>query len=128
MSLRLILRSIFLGSLLWTFSSSALADEQKIRDLIKQKFPKFLIGIYRWDNAMLSTLLLTRGVKVYDASDSILAMHQGIASHNHKREVGSKYNDALAHAFIGKSYIQGNTENIKVHIMNSSSGLVILED
>ena len=31
-------------------------------------------------------------------------------------------------AFIGKSYIQGNTENTKDHIMNSSSRLVILED
>ena len=56
MSLRLILRSIFLGSLLWTFSSSALADEQKIRDLIKEKFP----------NVELEQVNKVKGIELYE--------------------------------------------------------------
>ena len=56
MSLRLILRSIFLGSLLWTFSSGALADEQKITDLIKQKFP----------NVELEQVNKVKGIELYE--------------------------------------------------------------
>ena len=37
--------------------------------IIKQGFTAFLVGIYRWDNVMLSTVLLTRHLHVFDGSE-----------------------------------------------------------
>lgn len=96
--------------------------------IIKQGFPAFLVGIYRWDNVMLSTVLLTRHLHVYDGSETILALHQGIESHDHKHEKGSKYNDELARRFVGKSFMLGNTENIRAHIVKTADGIAIRED
>ena len=42
--------------MLWTFSSSALADEQKIRDLIKEKFP----------NVELEQVNKVKGIELYE--------------------------------------------------------------
>lgn len=103
-------------------------SHEALTRIIKQGFPAFLVGIYRWDNVMLSTVLLTRHLHVFDGSETILAVHQGTETHDHKHEKGSKYNDELARRFTGKSFILGNTENIRARIVKTADGIAIKED
>ena len=91
------------------FSSRAL-------NTISKDFAPFVVGVYRWDNALLAKLLLCNEIGVYDASDAVLILHQGTSIHAHLSDRASKYNQQVAIDFIGHAYMHGNTNNIRLKI------------
>ena len=91
------------------FSPEALA-------VIRKEIPPFIIGVFRWDNVLLTQLMLHSDVLVYDASDIVQPVHQGTVEHNHLAEAGSMYNQKLAEKSVGHAYLFGNTDNIRLKI------------
>ena len=91
------------------FSPEALA-------LIRKEISPFIIGVYRWDNVLLTQLMLHSDVLVYDASDVVQPVHQGTVQHNHLAEAASRYNQKLAEKAVGHAYLFGNTDNIRLKI------------
>ena len=76
-------------------------------------FPPFLAGVYRWDNWLLSTLILTDDMRVVDASAPQLVIHQqsneGQPKHNDRP--GHEYNDEIVKARVGSLYKIGHINN-----------------
>ena len=101
------------------FSKSALKA-------VANRFPPFLVGVYRWDNVMLADLLLEKDVTVFDASEVTTVIHQGTEVHDHLQEPGSKYNNELAAKHIGNSFMKGNTDNIRFKLVQRGHELAIV--
>jgi hypothetical protein len=81
-------------------------------------FPPFLFGRYRWDNQLASELIVSN-VPVVDGTDSILCIHQGVppnVSGHQITRIGSAYNDRLAKARSGESYLLGSIDNTKYFV------------
>ena len=79
-------------------------------------FPPFLVGRFRWDNALLAWFLTqTRRVAVVDATAVLPVLHVGnMYSANaayHRDRVGADYNDALATEHFGGLYHVGRIRN-----------------
>ena len=76
-------------------------------------FPPFLAGVYRWDNWLLSTLILHDDMRVVDASAPQLVIHQqsseGQPQHNNRP--GHEYNDEIVKARVGSLYKIGHINN-----------------
>ena len=76
-------------------------------------FPPFLAGVYRWDNWLLSTLILHDDMRVVDASAPQLVIHQqsGDAQPKHPDRPGHEWNDEIVKARVGSLYKIGHINN-----------------
>jgi len=93
--------------------------------IIARECPPFLVGVFRWDNSVLTAMLLRREINVYDASNAIFALHQGSTGHKHLLDEGSSYNQDLAVKYVGHSYMLGNTDNIGLKLERVNNHVVI---
>jgi hypothetical protein len=72
-------------------------------------FLPFLLGVYRWDNWLLSEFVLHEDVTVIDATSSISAVHLDDPQRKvHSARNGAQYNDNLAKHSSGMQYRIGN--------------------
>ena len=74
-------------------------------------FPPYLAGVYRWDNWLLSEMILRDHVAVIDATRRGLVVHQEMGKVGHQGRTGAAYNDALAKGRSGLKYKIGNIQN-----------------
>ena len=76
-------------------------------------FPPFLAGVYRWDNWLLSTLILHDDMRVVDASAPQLVIHQQSSEGQpkHPERPGHEYNDEIVKARVGSLYKIGHINN-----------------
>jgi hypothetical protein len=77
-------------------------------------FPPFLIGRWRWDNALLLHFLLAADVATVDGSEVVHALHLGMSdsfrSKQHQARAGGRYNDELAEATTGRAHTLGRID------------------
>lgn len=79
--------------------------------------PAFLVGVYRWDNWLLSEIILRTNITLIDVTESVLAIHQqpreepGAKSQNHSARLGAVYNDILTKNASGVDYKLGFIHN-----------------
>ncbi|KAI9033218.1 nucleotide-diphospho-sugar transferase-domain-containing protein, partial [Hyaloraphidium curvatum] len=84
---------------------------------LPNNFPDFLIGRWRWDNALLLEFLGKESVTVVDASESVLAVHQGLPrkeDDQHKRRFGADYNDDVVKRRYAEAYLVGRIDNAPI--------------
>jgi hypothetical protein len=89
-------------------------------------FPPFLVGRYRWDNALLAFFILdeiaatsnnsnsTVGIRTIDITSVLPMVHLGQHSASpgyFQAQLGAEYNDRLAHEHFGDSYMLGRIHN-----------------
>eukprot|EP00276_Gloeochaete_wittrockiana_P003281 CAMPEP_0184645750 /NCGR_PEP_ID=MMETSP0308-20130426/2328_1 /TAXON_ID=38269 /ORGANISM="Gloeochaete witrockiana, Strain SAG 46.84" /LENGTH=874 /DNA_ID=CAMNT_0027075105 /DNA_START=452 /DNA_END=3073 /DNA_ORIENTATION=- len=78
--------------------------------------PPFLLGTWRWDNFLLSEALMADDVTVIDATNVIVAVHQGkpvqLAKADSHNRPGHSYNDKLVKSY-GMRYRMGRIFNAK---------------
>lgn len=86
--------------------------------LIPKSFPPFLVGRFRWDNALLAKFLVdgdSRDVAVVDATSALPVLHLGSTYSSdpeyHYSRLGADYNDALANEHFGELYKLGRIRN-----------------
>ena len=84
---------------------------------IADRFPAFLIGVYRWDNWLLAELLRSSSVwsPVVDGSAVVVAGHDSLLS-DHLNDAGREWNDNIAKRLLGQAYRTGNADNADVRI------------
>ena len=81
------------------------------------RMPPFLIGVYRWDNWLLSEIILRTNITLVDVTQSVLAIHQkatqadGAKPMPHSSRVGASYNDDLTKNMSGSDYKMGFIHN-----------------
>jgi len=75
------------------------------------RFPAFLAGGARWDNWLLSQLLLDDSVTVVDVSNSVLLVHMELSHGRHQDRVALPYNDQLAKSLNANQYKIGSVDN-----------------
>jgi hypothetical protein len=77
-------------------------------------FPPFLFGRFRWDN-VLALELMSSGLPVVDASDSVACIHPGYTKNattpNHILRLGATINTALAKAHSADAHLLGRIDN-----------------
>lgn len=75
------------------------------------QIPDFLVGVWRWDNWLLSQVLMS-DIPVVDATHAVLALHLDDPKRvPHRSREGSTYNDALAAASGGNLFQLGVTSS-----------------
>ena len=74
-------------------------------------FPPFLAGVFRWDNWLLSQLILDDSVSVIDVTSHVLIVHQSKGKAVHEDTTGASYNDQLAKSLSGSHYKIGTIDN-----------------
>ena len=83
-------------------------------DAFPHAFPPFLIGRWRWDNALLLHFLLQAGVATLDGSEVVHALHLGMShsssSAQHRARAGGRYNDELVAATTGRAHALGRID------------------
>ena len=94
----------------------------------RKGFPPFLIGRYRWDNALLASFILdelvpssnhrkSRGidaVRTIDVTAVLPVVHLGqhsTSSEYFQSQLGAQYNDRVAQEHFGDSYMLGRIHN-----------------
>lgn len=70
--------------------------------LLNLTLPRFMVGVWRWDNPLLSEALLSADMAVVDASAAVLVVHMGGSSApqqgaGYTARLGSQYADEIAH-------------------------------
>ncbi|CAF1937112.1 unnamed protein product [Rotaria magnacalcarata] len=81
------------------------------------RMPPFLVGVYRWDNWLLSEILLRTNITVIDVTQSIFVIHQqrknleGEKPEPHSLRRGAVYNDVLVKNISGEDYKVGFINN-----------------
>ena len=81
------------------------------------RIPPFLAGVYRWDNWLLSEILLRTNITVIDATQSTFIIHQqpkldeGKKFVPHSSRAGAVYNDQLTKKVSGFDYKVGFIHN-----------------
>eukprot|EP00276_Gloeochaete_wittrockiana_P010107 CAMPEP_0184665810 /NCGR_PEP_ID=MMETSP0308-20130426/58717_1 /TAXON_ID=38269 /ORGANISM="Gloeochaete witrockiana, Strain SAG 46.84" /LENGTH=538 /DNA_ID=CAMNT_0027110023 /DNA_START=375 /DNA_END=1991 /DNA_ORIENTATION=+ len=96
----------------------------------RMELPAFLLGTWRWDNWLLSDCLSRRDVAVVDATEVVLAMHQGASSagKSHRRR-GFEYNEQLNKKYHGSRYRIGRVGNAHFRLFGSGlSDLTIVRN
>lgn len=95
----------------------------------------FLVGVYRWDNWLLSEVILRTNKTVIDITDSSQIIHlQPKNTGNgsiipHQSRPGADYNDALTKNVSGNDYGLGSIHNAqKILIGDCRNGKCILQD
>ena len=78
-------------------------------------FPSFLAGVFRWDNYLLSQLIIAN-VSVIDLTAAVSALHQNgnTVSLPHRLRVGAEYNEILSN----------KTEDFEFGILSSADYLL----
>jgi hypothetical protein len=91
-----------------------------------KRFPPFLVGRYRWDNALLASFILDAiassgqkmnssvGTRTIDITSALPVLHLGrhLASPDYfQAQLGGEYNNRLAHEHFGDSYTLGRMHN-----------------
>jgi len=98
-----------------------------LSSLISTKgFPPFLVGRYRWDNALLAFFILDEiaaspnkmgssvGIRTIDITSVLPVVHLGQHSASpdyFQARLGAKYNNRVAHEHFGDSYMLGRIHN-----------------
>ena len=84
---------------------------------IADRFPAFLIGVYRWDNWLLAELLRSSSVwsPVVDGSEVVVVGHDSLLS-DHLNDAGREWNDNIAKQLLGQAYRTGNADNADIRI------------
>ena len=79
-------------------------------------FPPFLAGVYRWDNWLLTTLILKDDMYVVDATKPGMVIHQQSDAKGppHPERHGHEWNDRIVKTQIGSLYKIG-------HILNANT-------
>lgn len=73
------------------------------------EFPRFLAGVFRWDNWLLSEFIISPTIRVIDATLSVRAIHQDDSGRSdHWERSGASYNDDLAKSTSAFQYKIGN--------------------
>jgi hypothetical protein len=76
-------------------------------------FPPFLVGRWKWDNALLAGMMARR-VPAIDASSVVQAFHVGMHRHDadyHSSRPGAAENTALADGYLGGAFSLGHLDN-----------------
>jgi hypothetical protein len=91
-----------------------------------KSFPPFLVGRYRWDNALLASFILDEiassgkkmnssvGTRTIDITSVLPVVHLGRHSASpdyFQAQLGGEYNNRLAHEHFGDSYTLGRIHN-----------------
>lgn len=92
--------------------------------LIPRDFPPFLVGRWRWDNALLAEYIVAAAgiprsvpsATCIDITAAVPVLHLGKAAYSeaisyHSERLGSDYNEALANRHFGLSYRLGRIHN-----------------
>jgi hypothetical protein len=91
-------------------------------------FPPFLFGRFRWDN-VLALELLSSGLPVIDASDSVACIHPGYTKNasnpNHILRLGATINTALAKAHSGDAHLLGRIDNAPWRLAGACPACVV---
>jgi hypothetical protein len=89
-------------------------------------FPPFLVGRYRWDNALLASFILDEiaasdknwsssvGIRTIDITSALPMIHLGQHSASpdyFQAQLGAGYNDRVAHEHFGDLYMIGRIHN-----------------
>jgi len=89
-------------------------------------FPPFLVGRYRWDNALLASFILDEiaapfnkrdssgGIRTIDITSVLPVVHLGQHSASpdyFQAQLGADYNDRVAHEHFGDLYMVGRIHN-----------------
>ncbi len=89
-------------------------------------FPPFLIGRWRWDNALLLHFLVAPGVATVDGSEVVHALHLGMAessgSEQHRARMGGRYNDELATGATGRAHTLGRIDATEYVLKAAAAG------
>lgn len=76
-------------------------------------FPPYLAGVYRWDNWLLSEMILREDVNVVDISNPALPIlvNDGVEPVAHQSADGAQYNDRITKSRSGNQYKLGHANN-----------------
>jgi hypothetical protein len=100
---------------------------QVLSSLMSTKgFPPFLVGRYRWDNALLASFIMdeigassnnsntTVGIRTIDITAVLPMVHLGqhsVSPDYFQAQLGAEYNNRVAHEHFGDSYMLGRIHN-----------------
>lgn len=94
--------------------------------LSTRAFPPFLVGRYRWDNALLACFILdeiaaishktnsSNGIRTIDVTSALPVVHLGQHSASpdyFQAQLGADYNDRVAHEHFGELFMLGRIHN-----------------
>ena len=82
-------------------------------NVFPRDFPAYLIGRWRWDNALMLHFLLSDAVTI-DASEVVHALHLGMGAYHSKQHAarhGGDYNDALVARATGWAHNLGRIDH-----------------
>jgi hypothetical protein len=95
------------------------------KHLFPQAFSAFLLGGFRYDNALVASFIIG-GARVIDITKTIPLLRPGIAPADTDINVtrqGAMYNDALAQSHYDKSYVLGGITNAQfLHMYDAMTG------
>lgn len=86
-------------------------------------FPPFLVGRWKWDNALLYALLRAE-VPIVDATEAILALHLGLndaTSKAHIKRVGADHNERLVNQWLGRAHVLGRIDNSPYYLQEDEA-------
>ena len=87
------------------------------RTKLRIAMPPFIVGVYRWDNWLLSEIILRTNLTLIDVTASVTAIHQqsqqgtSNTSQSHSSRHGASYNDVLTKNASGVDYKLGFINN-----------------
>jgi len=84
-------------------------------NVFPRAFPPYLIGRWRWDNALLLHFLLSNAASI-DATEVVHALHIGMGSYHsaeHVARAGGQYNDDVAANTTGSGHALGRIDHTK---------------
>lgn len=95
--------------------------------IVPTEFSPFLVGRFRWDNALLAMFLIDeKEVTVVDATDVLPVLHVGEPYSSepgyHDNRIGAEYNDAIAQQTFGNWYNIGRICNARWRLERKSLG------
>jgi len=94
--------------------------------ILTRGFPPFLVGRYRWDNALLASFILDEiaassskrdssvGIRTIDVTSVLPVVHLGQHSASpdyFQAQLGAKYNNRVAREYLGDLYMLGRIHN-----------------
>ena len=93
-------------------------------NILREPFPPYYIGRWRWDNHMLYKMLLN-GIPTVDASLVSPVIHFGEYKYNHQSREGNQENDILATRYTGKRFLLGKTSNAAFIAERTQNGVEV---
>ena len=80
--------------------------------------PEFVIGTHRWDNVFLRLFFTQTNATIIDATRAAPIQHQLQSPGDHLKRVGGKYNDKLAHQFMGNDFHKGSIDKAHIQLIS----------